>query len=262
MSMPPNPANVTQPIAIRGDISLSLHPDSIQPFKPILSPDQGSSAATAPAYGAATAALTTLYESMGQLEDAERTTRAAYPAGQVIDGAFVRLGIQPEAAQRLAADMGTKFASVARTFDAQYAQVQSAAAHLDERINAALQPAQRDNMAASAASDIRNYVRSLPDEKRVGFLHDAIESGDHEIMSAVLSTTPWVSGLNREQFADVKEWAREKFSPVEYAQLGALNKLAAHLESSSHIFVTRYKALLPTVRENPAIEATKKLKAS
>lgn len=236
-------------------VSPSLHPDALTPWAgPLTENDK-----PLPALTAGRAALRALYEGMGDLENAVTTTQARFADHMVVSGPNIVPALPDEAATQLAADMGTRFASVARTFDQQFSAVGETIENLESLIAKVLTNTKRDAMAAIEASDIRRYVKDQ--EKPLNFLHGAIDAGDHEVVSAVLATTPWVSGLNRDNYQLVKELAAMRFAPKEFAALTAAKSLRDHLTNASKIFVERYRKITPVPSaSNPHVAAIKKLK--
>jgi hypothetical protein len=243
---------------VKSDISPTLHPDAILPFGQTLAIDESPKSVAA--FQSARSALKALYEGLADIEEASRQTRLKYGSGQIISGASIQAALPDDRVAQLAADMGDRFARVARTFDQHLGVVSDTIDSLSQSIERTLMPRSRDAMAATNASDIRRYIKDLPDNKRLDFIHKTIEDGDIEVAQAVLSTSGWVSGLNRDEAAIVRDLAAKTYAPKEHAQLEAAKKLANHLKASSQIFVERYKKLLPAVRESAHTAAIKKLK--
>ncbi len=254
---------------VNAAISPTLHPDQILPLGQTLAADDSSTAA---AFQAGRAALKSLYDGLADMEAAIDATEAKFGTGQigssgrigpghVVDGAAVRQVLPDDVAARLAADMGDRFARIARRFDANTKLVDDTVASLTASIDRALTPKSRDAMAAQSAADIRRFVAALPDEKRAAWVLNAIENdGDLEVAQAILSTSGFVSGLDRPQINFVRESAAKRFAPRDAAHLEAAKKLADHLKHASAIFVERYKKRLPVVKESPHSIATKRLK--
>jgi hypothetical protein len=255
---------------VHAAISPTLHPDQILPLGQTLATDD--SPATAAAFQAGRTALKSLYETLADMESAITATEAKFGTGQIgssgrlgpghmVDGATIRQVLPDEVSARLAADMGDRFARCARAFDANMKQVDDTIASLSTSIDRALTPKTRDAMAAQSAADIRRFVAALPDEKRAQWVLDAIEKdGDLEVAQALLSTSGFVSGLDRPQTAFVRESAAKRFSPKEFAHLESAKKLADHLRHASALFVEHYKKRLPAVKVSPHVAAVKKLK--
>jgi hypothetical protein len=113
---------------------------------------------------------------------------------------------------------------------------------------------------AAAAVQIRDYVRALPDAgARMTFLHDAIKDGHHEVVSAVLQTTPWVSGLTPKELATVRTLAEQKFATREANQRDAARKALDTVMQAGTRFVTEYTRLIPRAVPDKGTEAVRKL---
>lgn len=240
---------------VTGDVSPGLHPDALLPFaQPLIDHE-----AATPALDSAFRAQQVLYNAMRDMTAAENETRLKYGGTLVVDGKSIQRAI-PEAQQAaLAADLGARFESTAKRFDRHLGVVNETIDSLTTTIERVLSPKKDTPATAQAASDIRAYVKNLPEEKRMSFLHEAAKS-DHEVIAAVLSTTPWVSGLNREQAALVKEMASEGFAPKEHAARAAAQKIAGHLLSSAQNWTAAYRKLVPVLKPSAHAAAIQKLK--
>ena len=255
---------------VHASISPTLHPDQILPLGQTLANDDFP--ATAAAFQAGRAALKQLYTGLADMESAIATTEQKFGTGQVgssgrigpghaIHGAAIRQVLPDEVSARLAADMGDRFARVARAVDDNIKTVDDTIASLTSSIDRALTPKLRDAMAAQSAGDIRRFIAALPDGKRAAWVLEAIEKdADLEVAQAILSTSGFVSNLDRQQAAFVREAASKRFAPREFAHLEAAKKLADHLKHASAIFVEHYQKRLPVVKESAHAVALKKLK--
>lgn len=251
----------TAPAVMSPHVSPGLHPDSILPHGPILAADD--SPATAEAFSNARLGLKALYASMHDIEVADIETRKQHGSGVVVDGASIRPAISPERAAELAASMGQRWDATARVFDQHMKAVNQAREALEATIKKALESPKRNEASVSqAASDIRHYVKDLPNDKRLNFLHEAIDNGDHEVVAAVLGTSGFVSGLNREQFATVKDLATKKFAPRQHEQHAALSAVADTMTLAAKNWSARFDQLLPHLKESPHEAALKALKGA
>lgn len=239
--------------------SPGLHPTALTPFaEPLIGHD-----AARPALDAGMKALRTLYSAITDMTNAENAVRERFGGSLVVDGKTIRQEIPEERRAELSSLLSQKFESVARNFDHQLQTVEEVVSTLDARIEKALVHPKKDTPSvAQAASDIRNYVRGLPDEKRMNFLHGAIRDGDHEVASAVLGSTPWVSGLNRESAAVVRSLSEERFAKADYDARAAARKVADHVKASAKNFTAAYCKLVPTIKPSKVAAAVAKLKES
>src|SRR5207253_1766035 len=75
----------------------------------------------------------------------------------------------------------------------------------------------RENVPSvvAEAQQIRDYVRALPDAKRMDFVHKRIEEGDLTVVTAVVHASPWIVGITPEQQSLLRGMAQERFAPKE-----------------------------------------------
>jgi hypothetical protein len=250
-------AAVTTPI--NGSVSPSLHPNSLIPFGEVLAADDAPS--TASAYRAGCSALATMYATTSDIIAADAATRSQFGFSLAVDGRKIQVAVPEDKKQQLAADMGARFAAVAKGVDQHFHTVNETIDRLTSSIDRALtNPKRNETGVAAAASDIRKFIAALSDEKRMNFLHAAVAADDHEVVTAVLGTSGFVSGLPRESVAVLRNLASQKFAPREHAQLDAAQKLRDHLTVASRVFVQKFKELTPVLRESKNTTAIRKLR--
>lgn len=237
-------------------VSPGIHPDSLLNHAAALVADD--SPATSQAFASARLGLRSLYTALHDFEVADLTMRRNEASGVVVDGRSIRPAISAESSAKLAATMGQRWTGVARVFDQHLNEVADAKAALEAAIAKALDnPRKNEASVAQAASEIRGYVKGLPDSKRMNFLHGAIDAGDHEVVSAVTGASGFVSGLSRDEFATVRDLAENKFAPREYKQRSALSAVHDTLVTAAKNFTARFEKLLPTVTESASERALK-----
>jgi hypothetical protein len=193
------------------------------------------------------------------MQVAEQLTRKDFGVGKVVDGSDIKLQIPYDKAVILHADLGTRFATIARGFDTSLGVVNDQIATLESRISKALISSKRDAQSSGEAQDCRKYLTSLPANERMNVLHGAITAGDIDLCHAALAS-PFAAGLSREQAKVLRELSAEKFCTADVEALTASKAMHAHLLGSSATFLAAYKKLLPSVRETPHSAAVKKLK--
>ena len=245
---------------VRGDISPSLHPDSILPFGQTLATDD--SPLTAAAFTAGRHALKALYETQAAMEQASLATRAKYGSGAVVDGSSIHAALPDDRAAQLAADLGDAFSRVARQFDLHVSNVTETIGTLTASIDRALQPKSRDAVTAQNLSDLRKFIADKPDGQRLDWVHQQIASGDLEVAHAVLGSNPFVSGMTREDQKLMRDLAAKTFALKEHAALTAATQMYEHLQKASQIFVARYKIIAPVVKPSAHAAAIANLKKS
>jgi hypothetical protein len=144
------------------------------------------------------------------------------------------------------------------------------AAHqqLNDKVADALDdPGRKSRVANTVASDVRNHVKTLAEQERVAFMMDAIQHSDVETLAAVLHAQPFLSGLTREQHAQVKEEAAKKFAPQEisHRHAEATAKLIEQVQSAATVLQERFAKVellksTPEAIVNQKITALKALK--
>jgi hypothetical protein len=233
------------------DAGLDLLPQNIEAYRDVLvdAPDS----VTAPAYRSAWAALEKTAASVAAIAGLARELRNQ---SQVP-------GASPDAAATSA--MGASFSRASTMLARAHADINDAAVALTGKITAATQNPRRNEVGASqTASEIRAYVKSLPNEQRMSFLMNAADHGDREELWAIMQGGPFVSGFDRQKFALAKEFTERALAPTECAQRDTLQKLATKLENAGSTMLQRYSKSVP--KENPQTkrksEALKKVEAS
>jgi hypothetical protein len=233
------------PQEILSQVSPSLHPQSVDPFK----------VAGDVVMGAARRALTSMYQASDAMQTAEALTRKQFGTTAVVNGAKIELAIPYDKATVLAADLGQRFASVARTFDQSLGAITDQIGVLETRIAKTLTSANRDPMAAQEASDARRWVASLPAAERMGALHGA----DLDVVQAALAGHH-AAGLSKQQAADLRALSADRFCAADTAALAGAKLTHGHMLQSSARFLQTYRKLLPSTAEPALATATKKLK--
>lgn len=139
--------------------------------------------------------------------------------------------------------------------------IDASLAELDRRVTVSItNPRKNEVSVATSASEIRQYVANMPKKDRMSFLHDRIEKGDHQVVTAVLDGSCWVSGLNDEEFDIVRSLAQERFAPRDTAQAAALRKCRAQVETGAYEFSNVIVRNLPRVKEDRKEAALRQLK--
>ena len=242
------------------DAPLDHHPDSLAPLGKILVDEQSGPGEVC--YRAARLAMVALHDGALAMQQAYDAIALPVDVSMKGTGAFRRQVPENKKAE-LANAMASKFASIAKTAERNEASVQDSIASLESRIATALgNPRRNDNSVATAASEIRTHIKSLPSKDRMGFLNDAIEQGDREVLDAVIGYSCFASGLDRKQLVVVRQLAAAKFAPRETRQLEAARTVFDRCRAAQQSFVGRYLKLLPKVgEESRATVALRKLKS-
>jgi len=256
--------SATALVAINGNVVTDLHPDSLLPHADVLVDSESTDVAAA-SYDTGRRALKSLYESSDAIDQAQTACMTNQQVGveKVSGKPIMRRGIDPQRAPQLAAAMSESFARTAAQIEASESILGNTAEKLENDVATSLiNKRQNETSVSQAAGEIRNYVRSNFKDPgaRLNFLMNCIEQGDHETISAVLATRPWVSGLDRDQQARVRDLAAEKFAPRAYKQLHSVNAVRQHLDRAHRSYVASYFSKLPRTAATPVDDALGKLK--
>ncbi len=243
-------------LQVRADISPSVHPDFLSPQAKTLDKEDTLGSVS---IGLAREAMTTLYETLGRMADAEKAWRDANPSPPSKNYPNrVRKPLPREVLD--AADAA--FNRAAATVDARMKMLAKHRETLAERVDAALKvPATSANLAN--AQEVRAYLRSVAPSKRTTVIHDAIKSKDVATVAAAFGAQPFLSGLEPETVKTMRDLAAKAFAPGDYAQLGALDETIERIRQASEIFVGRFAKIRDggSKREHDAREATAALAA-
>ena len=163
-------------------------PTSSRRLGPILADGEGPGQM---AYIAARTALASLYQGLSDIESAHAAMTAPYLGGRkVIEGNVTRHEIPDNRRAEVANAMGQSFNRIAHTVEANNVTVAESVAMLSKRVEQSLINPRRNEFAtAQNAAEIRQHIRSLPEGKRMDFLHAAIKQGDHEVATAVIGAS-------------------------------------------------------------------------
>jgi hypothetical protein len=161
----------------------------------------------------------------------------------------------------LANAMGQRFESAAKTVDRSIGAIKESLGALEKATDSKLlNPRRNEVSVAQAASEIRAYVKGFPNAaERMAFLNDQIKDGNHEVASAVLQTTGWVSGLTPKELGIVRTLAEEKFAPREMAQRDAARKALDTVMQAGGNFVREYHKMIPRIVPDKGTDAVRRL---
>jgi len=254
----------TMPASLNGNVATDLHPHSLLPHADILVDGESTDVAAA-SYDTARRTLKVLYESADAIDQAHTACMTNIRVGteKASGKPILQRGIDPQRAPQLAAAMSESFGRAAAQIEASDGILGKTVEKLENDVATSLVNKRANETSVSqAAGEIRQYLRSNFKDPgaRLNFLMQCIEQGDHETISAVLATRPWVSGLDREQQARVRDLAAEKFAQRSYKQLKAITAVRAHLDRANRSYVASYFSKLPRIAATPVDDALGKLK--
>ena len=268
------PTPFDDPVPVRADVPMTLHPDSLLGVGRALNqPDTlGMSALSAAREG-----LRLCYDLFGKMNDAERDLQAVaeparrrqHPAEkggrtQVTGNVRMKNGKPTRYvdAEELVAAAEKAFARVTPAIDRRVKELNGYRDTLATRVAAALDhPERKTPEGLALATEVRAHIKAMkkPDE-RLSFVAAAIEKGDVPTVAAVLHAQPFLSGLEPATHDTLRARAAAKFAPVDNAQLEATEAALDHVTGASSRLVKRYTEILD-LRSTPVAQAAKSVRA-
>lgn len=267
------PTPFDDPVPVRADVPMTLHPDSLLGFGRALNqPDTlGLSALSAAREG-----LRLCYDLFGKMNDAERDLQAiAEPARrrqhpaekggrtEVTGNVRMKNGKPTRYvdAEEFVAAAEKAFARVTPAIDRRMKELDGYRDTLTTRVATALDhPERKTPEGLALAAEVRAHIKAMkkPDE-RLSFIAAAIETGDVPTVAAVLHAQPFLSGLEPATHETLRARAAAKFAPVDNAQLEATEAALSHVAAASSRLVKRYGEILD-LRNTPAAQAAKSVR--
>lgn len=120
--------------------------------------------------------------------------------------------------------------------------------------------ARTDVNEAGRASDIRAFIRSLPASERPEAIRRAIHEGDSAVAAAVLSASPYASGINRKELDFARVDAEEKFCAPAVRLRESIGRMIGLVEVAVSSTEARFGPLCG-VGDSPAAKAARSLAA-
>lgn len=221
--------------AIRTDVPISLHPGSLNPLTRTLN-QEGTVGARA--LGIARSAMTAAYAAYANVEDAVQSL----PLGdevRMVNGRPTKLAIG--AIDQLVTATEAASGRILASIQKGYEELEKIGAALDERIATALDdPARKPPPGIAVATEIRGYVKGLPDAKRTAFAHAAVEAGDKATVAAILHAPAYLSGFTDKHLATLRQRAAAAFAPVDNAQREAVRDASDKVAAAGSRLVERF----------------------
>jgi hypothetical protein len=194
-------------IEIDTRVTASLHPTNVEKI-------DGYDEDTAPVLGQVVVAFNEAYEGIGKVHtarDAARGNPTWNEAQQII------------ATQDLADKV---FANVAKRMDGTRASLEAGIAHLEKEMR---QPVE-SRASHPVSQEIRSHIKGPPSAQRMGFIKQAIDTGDHDTAMAALGAPAYLSGLEPGMQASLLKLYREKSNPAMAKRLKAMTNAKALIE--------------------------------
>lgn len=247
---------MTDRTTIRTDVPISLHPDALSNLTDTLNQQNTPGEQV---WTASREALEVCYHGYALLNDTESALKEANPQTRLVNG---RPTIVVENTKEFAAATEAAWKRIAPVIDGKVKQLRGCMTLLAERVATALEdPRRKTPEGLSHASEVRAYVKALPEEKRSAFIMQAINEGDRATVASVLHAQAFLSGLSAEAQSTLRQQAAAKFAPQDYAQhQAAATALDYVMEAGTKVGI-RYGALTRSMHLSPAEKAAEKLKA-
>jgi hypothetical protein len=261
----------TDTIPITTNVPISIHPDALATFEKVLNIKNTIGLA---AYAAGREALTAIYSTYSDIEEASLALQKAAPPaqrrqrpdGKTVYTDNVRFnGMAPHVPHGREADLAAAVErATMRTFEAVDRRTKEINGHADalrERVRVALEDPQRKTAEGlSLAAEARAHVKSLPLRERLSFAFAAVKSEDKRTVSAILAAQPYLSGLSTEDHGAVHNHAAAAFAAQEWEQLQAVEKLAQRVADASGQLMQKF-AQIKRLGDTASGRANAKLKS-
>ncbi|MDO8878388.1 MAG: hypothetical protein Q8M24_08395 [Pseudolabrys sp.] len=259
--------NENEKPTIRADLPLAVSPMMLLPHRSVL--DKPGTPGSR-AFGAAEVAMRTMHDALGDMTDVKKyVTSTATPTGEVVHlnsrngepAGNYQVNGQEESLREA---MSRSFGRAGEVVDRQRKAIEASVADIEKSIAAKLVNPNADKTSVSqVASEIREHVKSMKPGDRTDFFHRAVMDGDLETVAAILDASPFVSGFDRKQHAELRIFAAQYFPATkgEFEQLGAVRAVLSKVESAGGAFVSKYADLQPPQLKSGKGEAAKKIAA-
>lgn len=234
-----------------GTISISVSPDMADAIADqfTLSTDATGQPVRHAAYTSGRGVLAALYETSTGLAEAEANIK--------------RAGLtDPATTDRLRRAATAKMNAARKSASDGLAALQ---AHVDQ-INAGIDtdlgiPTTRTDVNENArAGEIRAYLRSLGARERPEAIRKAISEGDTAVAAAVLSASPFASGISRKEQQFARADAEERFCKPAVQLRESIGKMVGLVETAMNATEKRFGPLCG-VGDSPAAKAARSLAA-
>lgn len=196
-----------------------------------------------PAYSTGRGILETLHSGSAKLSEATAAIRAA------------GLSNDPQTEARLRRSATATMNAMMKRADEGLATLGQHRESVDSEIVATLgiPNARNEVTTAMRAGDVRAYLRSLPTPtERSNAIRQAAQSGDIEVVAAVLSAPAMASGLGDRDHQFVRADAERIFTPGLSSLRASIDKLRTHVERAVTVTEKAFGGLTGTGTSNVA----------
>lgn len=199
---------------INAKVTPSLHPENVKQI-------DGYDNDTASLLAGTEAAFKNAYDGIGAVwtaKDAVDQNRAWTDERKIIE---------------LSKHAERQFDVIAKKFDSTRATLVKQIAHFESELT---QPVEA-KAAAPIAREIRDHVKGLSPDKRMGFLEQALKAGDAVTLSSLLGAPCYLSGMTAETQALYVRRYRERLEPVKAKKLKALQAAQTLIEERGSLIM-------------------------
>lgn len=194
-------------------------------------------------------ALTQIYGTLGKLNDAIAAWEAVSPKQTTLVRGRVAEVSLPSKDLITAAERA--FEGTAKIVDQQTANLNRHVNALETRVASALtDPYSKTPIGA----EIRQHVKGLKADERMGFVRSLITSGKKSDVAAILDAPSYLSGLSDETHGLIRDMAADAFAPVDHQQLRATRAVAARVERAAGHMLTAFGNVIAK-KNSPAAKA-------
>lgn len=195
------------------------------------------------------AAMQTLFDTSTALDSAMRDIKAAGVNDPATTDRLRRAAV---------GKMNSARKAVAEALTAAHQHVEAVNVEIDTHLG--IPTARVDVLEAGRCSDVRAYLRSLPQRDRTEAVRKAIADGDKAVVAAILSASPYASGLTRKEAEFARADAERAFTGESVRMRASIGRLVTLLETAASSAERRHAGLTgggdsPVARAERAISA-------
>lgn len=236
----------TAPVAT--DLGMLHQPDSLTNYGPTLV-DGGASQV----YSAARDILQTFNNTLTRMNEANALVRAPHAGArqEIRDGGgATQYGVNPELHDDFVKSLDSGLSRAGQVLDKNRAVIADSLNAMETEIAAKLRdPAANTVSRSQEASEVRQHIKSLKKEDRMGAVSALINEQDHVSVAAIINAPPLTVGLDRKQLSILRSLAETKLLPDQVARRAAALAVLDHVDRAAADVAKRYKALYP--KTNP-----------
>lgn len=239
---------------IRTDVPITLNPASLGNLQATLAQENtlGSDV-----FAAATAALQTAHTAYAALNDVEKALIKTNPVRQQIGGRTQLVANPDDYADAASA----AWARTAPALDKQMDRMRKIETGLAAKVAEAIElPSRKTPEGLSIASEVRAFVKSLPEGERMNFARNAILADDKTTVTALIHAPAYLSGLSNGAYDLIREQASQRFGGKDYEQLNATRAAMQHVANAGSVLLDRFGPVMQR-KDSPQKVARNLIKA-